>query len=172
MPIPKTFFLNMPDEVRELWLEPIAERYGWPFASASKDDPPYNSKWSYVFGCRWKLDEVAKWQWRMGVIDLRSEKLTPTSIQAIEGLIPDKSGKLKAPFANLERTEDRLRACADYIRETGSIPKPVIAARVSGGFDILDGHHRIAAYTFSCPHDCYKIPAWIALAEEVEDFSE
>ena len=155
--IPRNFFPNMPDEVFEKWLEPIAKEYGWPFQSAS--DSTKDTKWFYVLG---KLDLIF-WVnaiWHMDMIDFKTVSLsygTNLSINSIRQRVVE---GLPTFFSSVAGSEERFGAAADFIRATGTIPGAIVVLIRNGQLEIVDGNHRIAALChIGFPPD-YKVPAW------------
>lgn len=156
--VPAFLFPKMPDEVREMWLDSIAEGKGWPFASVNESTK--GTDWQYVFP--FPLAELADFDWNLETANLSEKPLCQDSLAPITGLLQQHVMKLDAGYAHLHRTHERFWACADYIKSNNSIPAPVILLDNGNRFRVLDGYHRLAALAHIHPPDCFKLPAWVA----------
>jgi len=156
---PRDFFPNMPDEVFELWLAPLIEGKGWPFKSI--EDDLQTTRWRYVLGLDYSLRQWAKCSWELMEIDLSQSSFTNGSISMVKAIIGHAVNNLPTETANVENTKERFSSCVSYIKEHGTIPKPIILTRVSDGFNVMDGNHRMAAIAFTKPENI-KILAWVA----------
>lgn len=154
-----TFFPYMPDEVRELWLEPIAECYGWPFQSL--DDSTHDTKWRYVLP-KLSLRELADFRWERKDINFATKPLCQESLRTIKGLYDEHVIGRATLYANVAGTKERFRACADFISKHRTMPKPVILRDTGDCYELLDGNHRIAAMLAVGLHEAFDVPAWIA----------
>lgn len=157
--IPPSFFPNMPNEVREMWLDSIAEGHGWDFESI--EDSTDNTSWRYALNFR-TLKEINSYTWTLSEIDLASASLSESSIQCVEGLIIQHVRGIPTSYANLFNSKERFNACADYIKDTGTIPRPIVSLDLGKGYEVLDGSHRLAALFSVNPPNGYVIPSWIA----------
>lgn len=161
--IPGDFFPNMPSQVLEMWLQPMAEERGWPFRSL--DDDISQTDWHYTFA-RKPLRYWAGLQWEMGEVNVALDFLDEYGLQFIKGLIP--SGQptdYNDPFAtrtHVRGAEGRFWAAARFIQEHGKIPLPIVVLRTPSGLKVMDGSHRVAALIHLGMLPGYKIPAWVA----------
>jgi hypothetical protein len=157
--IPRNFFPNMPDEVFEMWLDPIAEEYGWPFKSPS--DSTKETKWGGVFRGA-PLSFWADTTWCRKQINLTTDPINRHSEYLIRTLLHGYTNGVPTLIADVADTEKRVRSCADYIRTYGNIPKPVVAIIRDREIDIVDGYHRITALLHVGPPQIFIVPAWVA----------
>ena len=66
-------------------------------------------------------------------------------------------------FAGVQRSEERFRACAEFIRNHNQIPVPIIATIDNGEIKIIDGAHRIAALMHVGLPENYLVPTWVPI---------
>lgn len=153
----------MPAELRDMWLGPIAEEYGWPFQSL--DDSTQGTRWRYVLP-KMTLREVSELVWVLERIDLATKPFTPGSLDAVKGLIQQHVLGLDTLYANLANTQERFRACASFIREHGDLPAPIAVIDTGAAYDLLDGNHRLAALFHVGLPPGFQAPAWVARKPE------
>lgn len=153
----------MPDEVRELWLEPIAETEGWPFQSV--DDPTHGTGWRWVLP-RMTLRQLADFDWKLEEVDFSAKPLCQDSLGTIKGLCYQHVLGRATLFANVARTKERFRACASFIARHRAMPRPIILRDLGDSFALLDGNHRVAAMLAVGLQEAFHVPAWIATAPE------
>ena len=158
--IPRKFFPNMPDEVFEMWLEPIAEDYGWPFQDSS--DSIKGTKWSGIFG-NYDLNFWTTIEWSRIEIEIYPELFTDITCRHLIAIIDCCVESAFTITANLLDTKDRFRACAEFISTNGTIPKPIVAVVRSRKVEIVDGNHRIAALLHVGVTPGYKVPMWVPI---------
>jgi hypothetical protein len=141
-----------------MWLAPLVSHYGWPFDC--HDEPPKGSNWFYALG-RIKLKDWQTFRWKLHEIDFASTPLSPYSTIAIQSMVKRCVGGLETEIAEVAGSEERFRACADFIRKNGRIPKPVVGIVRNGHLEIVDGTHRLAALVYvGIPID-YMLPVWL-----------
>lgn len=148
----------MPDEVFEMWLEPIAEHYGWPFKNGN--DRIEETKWFNVFG-GFSLNTWVTAIWKREEINLTTTPLNYVTRIRISSIINRCVEGLPTLTAGVADSEERFRACAEFIMVNGNIPKPIIVLFRNGEAEIIDGNHRIAALFHVGPPNGYVVPAWI-----------
>jgi hypothetical protein len=156
---PREFFPKMPDEVFDMWLSPFIEEIGWPFKSDTETTK--GTRWENLFGIDRSLRDWAACSWMLIDIDTSRFKISTSSQFTLHALIQSANGCKPAEMVNLSNTEQRFRACAEFIVESGRIPAPIIAVFSGDEFDIIDGNHRIAALAHIGVPKGYKIPAWV-----------
>lgn len=158
MTIPRNFFPNMPDEVFTMWLKPIAVHYGWPFIKP--DESKDGTKWAAVFG-DYDLNYWVSVKWRLSEIAITEETFTDFTCFRLNSIIKGCVECIPTLFTGVSGSQERFRACADFIRNNGRIPCPIIVFDKGCGIEILDGNHRVAALLHVGIPNGYKIPAWI-----------
>ena len=167
--LPPTFFPNLPDEIRRLWLEPIAVEYGWPFQSI--DESTEGTKWKYVLGVDVTLRNFAGLMWNLEEIEVSSQGFCRQTIHAINTVREQNTTNKDTMFADVCDTQERFMSCVYYIRKHGVVPEPLVCLMTNeGSIDMLDGHHRMAALTALGIPEGYRIPAWVGRPmKEVEN---
>ncbi|HET6407439.1 MAG TPA: hypothetical protein VFG14_06125 [Chthoniobacteraceae bacterium] len=161
--LPPRFFPNIPSELLELWLSPIAFEYGWPFRSL--DDSMQGTKWRYIFP-KMTLRELSELVWIEERIDLASKPFTQGSLDAVKGLIQQHVLGLDTLYGNIANTQERFRACAAFIREHGDLPAPIAVVDTGTAYDLLDGNHRLAALLHVGLPPGFQAPAWVGRKPE------
>lgn len=150
----------MPDEVFEMWLQPIAKNYGWPFTSPFDDTE--GTKWAGVLrGASLNFWVCAEWARKQ--INLAADPINRHSEYLIRTLLYGYTNSVPTLIADVADTEKRVRTCADYIRINGNIPKPIIAIIRGAEVEIIDGYHRIAALLHVGPPGGHVVPAWVPI---------
>ncbi len=149
----------MPDEVFEMWLEPIAEHYGWPFVKP--DESKDGTKWAEVFGDH-DLNYWVSVKWRFSEIAMTEKTFTDFTWFRLDSIINGCVEGIPTLFTGVAESKERFRACADFIRNNGRIPGPIIVLDKGNGIEIVDGNHRIAALLHIGIPRGYNVPVWIA----------
>ena len=153
----------MPDVVFNLWLVPLAEKKGWPFVEPTDDTS--NTTWHDALGGL-PLKTWVDVEWSMIEIEPKIELFNPYGQLILRLMIDSLAQPVLQVRLKLESTEERLALCAEYIRQHGCLPAPIIVMRRNGWLDLVDGSHRMAAlFHVGCPPQ-YRVPAWIP---EIED---
>ena len=143
---PREFFPNMPDEVFEMWIEPMIDSKGWPFTESNLST--VGTKWFHVFGFEYPLTYWRAIKWSLVELEIFTEKVNDNTHAvfhciALHGI----TGRYTTVTAGLTDSQLRFRACAEFIKDKGILPKPIIAIREkNGSLKIIDGNHRISAY--------------------------
>lgn len=156
--IPRQFFPNVPDEVFDMWLIPLAKDYGWPFENIHEETK--DTKWYHTLGGL-PLSFWHSAEWELTQRDLLSMPFSFITKFVLRSLIEQYQSGSHTVVANLERTKERFGACADFIITNGIIPKPIIVLERNGAFEIVDGNHRVAALLHVGVPQNYKVPMWI-----------
>lgn len=159
--IPRDFFPHMPDEVFDTWLAPLAEDYGWPFKKSQ--DCIKETKWFVIFG-NYDLEFWTSVKWRIISTQLHPEIFANGTCFRLNSIIQFCTEGVPTFTANLQGTVERFRACTDFIRANRKLPRPIVAiTRNRIEFEIIDGHHRIAALLHVGIPVGYEIPIWIPI---------
>lgn len=168
--IPADLFDGLPSEVRNLWLEPIAARDGWPFKSL--DDSTENTLWHSYF-MRMSLQEINELRWSLETVDIASQSFRLAYRDLLEDIIQNHVMGRHPVWPRSVRSKERFWSCVDFIRVNGTLPEPVILREVNGMMDIFDGCHRLSALSFlvrvkGMAVDL-KVQAWVARhAKEID----
>ena len=159
---PKDLFPNMPQEVFDLWIAPYIPSKGWPFVTGAEEIP---SIWKAFFrfkpliywrSLHWKL-EVAEFS--VVRIDHQSQLLARRvldSAVSIANGTPTKSTEFNASY-------DRFNTHAMICIQKRRFQLPVICHVVGNCWDMVDGHHRLAAlyYTIKVKPGNFIFDAWV-----------
>jgi hypothetical protein len=154
--IARQLLTNMPDEVFNLYIEPLIKLHGWPFHSV---DSPTFGLWFQMFDHH-SLKTISELIWERQEITFSLRIFHRTSQDRIVGIVNTHVHGMNTPFANVINAKARFDRCRTYIARTGRMPVPVVLMRDFGGLRILDGNHRLAAMaSFSNSHigivDCW-----------------
>lgn len=129
------FFSNVPEDVRNDWLYASARNNGW---------PPKGPFWNAVLLHR----DISFWQetkWLKETVDLESSLWASGTLEAISQMAEGFSGNTSSLFSSkVER--QRVLNPIRYIFKTGKIPPTIALLAVRGGFEVVDGHHRLLAF--------------------------
>jgi hypothetical protein len=154
----------MPDEVFDRWIAPFIAQIGWPFVTT--EDDLGNTRWKYLLA-RMPLSVWAAGQWRLIVLDAKEALADPLQEVMFRETIKGGVYGDKTLGANLQDTEERFRACADFIRINDTIPTPIVGTYCNGIFKILDGNHRLAALFHVKGFRSHKVPCWLFQKEHL-----
>jgi hypothetical protein len=155
-------FPKMPQEVFDLWIAPHLEDYGWPFLSAGSSIA--GSNWENFFAHR-PLRKWADLSWQIIQIDPSQNIFHSDTMWRVKGIIGHCVNGFQTDMANIQNSQQRFRACASWITIHRSLPAPLIGIydEHAFGFELVDGHHRLAAlFHIGFPRG-FKIPAWAAM---------
>ena len=132
---------NLPAQVVEMWLAPMAADKGWP-------PPDYDlGNWRYTLGCK-SLDFWRKTAWELGSLPFDLAALTPIGLHGIaEMLDAYVNGANNEYGAAILNGKERYKSLVLYIGRNGSFPAPTIVMARDDGLHIVDGNHRITALT-------------------------
>ena len=148
----------MPDEVFNAWIAPFIEQIGWPFASTN--DSLGKTRWKYLLA-RTPLTVWHSGSWRLISLDAKNALTDPMQEVMFREIIKSGVSHGVASGANLEDTEKRFKACADYVRIHNTIPSPIVGVFCEGLFKILDGSHRLSALFHVKGFCSHVVPCWI-----------
>ena len=128
---------NCPDEVIEEWLVYLANRddTGWP------PPDPLTGSWAAILGGR----PLSWWQdvsWQKEATDCSLAALAPKT----HGIVTAMRAEINAQKADAV-TQRRFNHALVHILTEGKIPKPLTGMKVNGRLLVLDGNHRVAAFT-------------------------
>lgn len=132
----------MPDEVYDMWISPIAKEYGWPFVSVTESLE--ETKWKYVLA-RTPLEIWFRCEWELMEFQLSVIPFSDGSRMSVGSLIQRCKEGRDTIFAGVSGSEERFKACADFIAANNRLPKPIVGLIRNRKFEIMDGNHRIAA---------------------------
>jgi ParB/Sulfiredoxin domain len=155
----KNFFPKMPSEVFDLWIMPGIKCYGWQFTSASQSVEA--TGWKGFFGSQ-PLSFWANARWKRVSMPASKHTFHPETQARIIAIIGTAQG-FQTVMANLRNSKKRFWACAAFIQKHGTIPFPVVATPTKEGFDLVDGHHRLAAFVHLGLAESVPVPVWLAL---------
>jgi hypothetical protein len=159
---PKDIFPKMPQEVFDMWITPLILDNGWPFHSTNCS--VQNTRWEHLFADL-TLGQWADCEFKLVKFPLSSLDFKATTWLYIDGIIDHCTAGAHTRTANLKNTQERFRACAEFILTNKRLPLPIMGIFRGGGWMIVDGHHRIAAAIWLAPAmDCdIIIPIWQAM---------
>lgn len=134
----KIEFPNLPIEVINLWIFPIAEKKGWP--------PSEHNQWDKkVSGEQFSFWNDAKWEkvtLNLGEINY-SQSYFNTMIGLRDAYMEGKQNN----YALLENGKQRFLNCLRYILENGKFPQsPILCLDEFNEYCVLDGNHRFCAF--------------------------
>ena len=117
----KKELFNIPEEVIEIWIFPIAKKKAWP--------PSEHNQW----------DKVTI---NLGEINY-SQSYSNTMIGLRDAYMKGKQNN----YASLENGKQRFLNCLKYILENGKFPQPpILCLDEFNEYCILDGNHRFCAF--------------------------
>ena len=151
----RDFFSDMPEEVFILWLDVRIRTNGW---------PPSGVEWQgFLFGHTIQFWQNLTWsRERVFISESRlAEKSAALVDQVIEANLLECFNKIAQYVPD---TKQRFASIVDYIKVNRDLPKPIVLLDVCGRFEVIDGCHRISAYTA-----LRKIPEGAALLPETID---
>lgn len=152
----------MPAEVFEMWLDPFIKEIGWPFTDTIQDIS--GTRWQYLLAnISLKAWKEAEWE----SINCKETELSFESKLKIEDIILHCTTSHQTTMANLHRTKERFRTCAEFAANNLTIPLPVVAIRRHGWIEIVDGHHRLAGLFHLRGHGEYEFPVYVATFEHI-----
>jgi hypothetical protein len=148
----------MPTEVFDQWIKPNIADYGWPFSPSRLSVA--GTRWDKFFLNR-PITYWAALHWRLSEFAVRENLLNSYSRSRLHWIIGAVVFGQNTPTARIENTRERFRACAAFSRIKGTIPGPIIGVAELGGFNVVDGHHRLAAIVHLKMANGRSVPAWI-----------
>jgi hypothetical protein len=138
---------NFPDEVLEDWLLPYAKTEGWPpFGPLGA---PQGHRWPYLLGKK-SLPYWLSLKWSPHETDIAVEALEPKSQESICQMIlaaaKDEENLYSASIPDLK---ERFVSVLTHLNSTSRLPGAPTLLSTDGGYRVLDGNHRMAAYLFA-----------------------
>lgn len=130
-----------PEEVIRLWIDPIANSYGWP------PPMPDLGAWRYALGVK-GLDFWNAVRWERVDRPLTFEDFCAGSRGSIHGLLNTYVLKVKNEYSNLENGQVRFDSAFAACVQLGKFPYPVILLQSTDGLELIDGNHRVAALVY------------------------
>lgn len=137
---------NFPKDLLEEWLLPYANSEGWPPAPSEFDEPL--GRWRYLL----KKQPLAYWksiEWRSIDGLLNPSNLSPQwqgiLVDMVMGAVKGQLNLYSMEIPNLKERFDNIVA---FLSENGAFPRPPALLVDEGGFTVLDGNHRLAAYFY------------------------
>jgi len=148
---------NVPEEVFSLWLDGFARLKGW---------NPLSRTWFDLFGKR-SLFEWQNFVWDKQELRLADESFTQRTVEIIEDLKRATFFDERNRFSRIQNSKSRAIRSLHYIEKNLTLPSVLIFVSETGSLDIIDGCHRLAAYSFfrsKMPDVASKVvcTAWIA----------
>jgi hypothetical protein len=134
----------MPEEVFNIYIEPLIQWHGWPFSSLDEPTTPETMRWVQMFD-RQSIKTISQLSWERHKIPFVFGLFYPRSQDIIAALIKWHIGGVNTFAANIADSRVKFFSARAYIEKTGAFPVPVILQRDPLGLRILDGNHRLAA---------------------------
>jgi hypothetical protein len=138
----KEKLLTWPDEVVGEWLLYFADDVGWP-----PPEPFGDHRCGRLLGNR-PLSRWSEVTWKREDVDCAFEKMSGSTKRRVSQIITEIAKRTAD-----EVTSRRYKHPFKYIMENGTFPNPMVAMRAGDGLSLIDGHHRMAAFT-----DLQKLP--------------
>jgi hypothetical protein len=151
---------QMPDQVFELWLEPIIRLNGWPFANLNA---PCVGNFREYFGAI-PLNEVAKLHWHRSPLAIADCVFNPNSKKRIQQMMDFHIFGRKDGLECAVDGEARFMRLKEVIAKICAYPAPIVLLRDGEYFQILDGYHRITALfalVFEGKVEKFEMDCWI-----------
>ena len=129
---------DWPDDVIEQWLHYFANEpdCGWP-----PPEPLGDHRWGKLLGGRppswWK-----NVTWKKEKVKCELASLSPKARKGVSDIVALFNSGLADAV-----TKRRIAAPWVYLIEKGVFPRALVTMRVPGGLSLLDGSHRMAAFT-------------------------
>ena len=129
---------DFPDEVVQTWLVPLAKTAGWPPAPFSRRDRILMHRplpfWRAVV-------------WDKRRVSLNKYSLGTDSLRRIQGLLDANARGIHNIYSQqISNTSARFQRNVRYLRQHGHLSIPPVLFTTGFQYEILDGHHRLAAY--------------------------
>ena len=132
----------MPPEVFDLWIVPLIDASGWPFSSVN--DSVIGTEWDRFLIGR-PLSFWATVEWRLLSLPMTESVYHPETALRVRWIVGNCALGEQTPTADLQDTKKRFRTAASFIQVNGQLPSPIVGITTREGFEIVDGHHRLAA---------------------------
>jgi hypothetical protein len=155
-------FPSFPEEVFSLWFEDRIRSNGWP--------PCGVEWWGFLFG-----ESITFWQnlhWEERTMTLGMADLAPRSLALAVQIVEAGIGRKNLMANYIPNTAERFLSCVQFIRDNNSVPGKILLLASHGGYEVIDGNHRIAALLavqsqFSARSMLVPLQAWLALPPEL-----
>jgi hypothetical protein len=158
----KKLLTAMPNDVFLIWLAPLVSANGWPFRSISS--PTAGTVWTQYFDGH-SIKAISQLSWKRHPIPCLFNSFVPICQDRIRWIIDAHTKGLKTPCANLKNGGGKasfLRS-RSFIARTGRLHTPAILIKQPGGYQIMDGNHRISAMFTLNPSPLTMIDAWVGV---------
>jgi hypothetical protein len=137
---------NFPPEVLSEWLEPYAKSEGWPPAHNYEQLP--HGRWAYLL-CLQPLNYWRALQWRKVELHVSIHDLSKSDQEKVVAMVlAAVAGQSNIYSISIPNLKERFFSVVAYLAEHGSLPKPPVIIKDAQGLNIVDGHHRMAAYFY------------------------
>lgn len=134
---------NMPAEIIEVWLKPIAQRedYGWP--------PGEYNAWHYELGSDSRLAYLAGLRWDKKEMALNPDMIDKHDMNSVMDLFQTHVvGISMSSAASQPEHYSLFRDHCDYLKEHGTFINPIVLEETGAGLHVLDGFYRLCAYFY------------------------
>lgn len=162
--VARSLLPDMPDEVFDIYIEPLIQAHGWPFTFLEEvPTSPEASRWFQMFD-RQSLKTISDLSWERHTTRFSFTAFHPRSQDVITAIIEHHSNiRFHAAIANVADTRNKFLRARDYIARTGTMPVPVILQQdpLGLGLRILDGNHRLAAMASFPNAEAGIVDCWI-----------
>ena len=135
---------NIPDDIFDIWLNPIIKKHGFPFRTINDDIR--DTIWFGYFGhCSLKFFSAHTWA-KLTNISVDEIPFKESSSYIIDRLISyNLTGEWTLGGRPIPDCKERFNSHVSIVQRTGRLVAPIIVRITIDGFLVLDGSHRIAA---------------------------
>lgn len=138
---------NFPDEVLTDWLLPYARSEGWP-PFEGRDNMPRGPRWPYLLG-RKPLGYWTDLNWSLHHGDIEFNQLEPRTRDTITQMIRAAAmGEINIYSTSIPDLKERFDRVLSHLTATRNLPGTPTLFKTEAGFRVMDGNHRLAAYSF------------------------
>jgi hypothetical protein len=138
---------NFPDEILSDWLLPYARSEGWP-PFGGRDNMPQGARWPYLLSKK-PLSYWANINWSLHNGHIELEQLDPRTQDTITQMIlAAAKGETNLYSHSIPDLKERFDRILLHLTSTGSLPAAPTLVKAENGFRVMDGNHRLAAYSF------------------------
>jgi hypothetical protein len=136
---------NMPDDVIDVWLLPLAnqEGMGWP-----PPNPMGQHRWNYILGEK-PLEWWSEVSWQLQKTDCSFSKLSNGSRRTVQQMLAAHVDGVTNLYGKLDGEKERFKPALRHIIKHGSFPRPIVTVATPSGLTVVDGNHRMAAFVAS-----------------------
>lgn len=148
-------FINMPEEVCQLWLDDRISNCGW---------PPEGLEWQgFLF--RKSIEHWQQLAWEEKNVSLEVHQIAPISLELVSNLIEaHEHGKPNILTLYMPDSKSRYDSINDYLKTNKAVPGKIILMETELGYEIIDGVHRVTAALMFQLNNSLKLSgfnAWI-----------